>query len=109
MVPYEDHMAKSNDSKQEKTAPAQRPAAIVRQGNLKCLLWRNQGENGAWYTADLVRTFKTESGFQETNKVPADDLLRVAFLAQQSFTKLQELKAQDRAGQQEEHDESPQP
>ncbi len=41
-----------------------KPAATVRQGNLKVVLWKNEGEKGSWYTADLVWTFKTEAGFQ---------------------------------------------
>ena len=90
-------MAKAKSEPTQQSSPNPKPAAIVRQGNLKCLLWRNPSENGPWYTADLVRTFKTESGFQETSKIPADDLLRVAFLAQQAFGQLQHLKAQDRA------------
>ncbi|MCG6157626.1 hypothetical protein [Rubinisphaera margarita] len=100
-------MAKAK-SKSESTSP-QKPAATIRQGNLKCVIWRNEGENGPWYVADLVRTFKTESGFQDTTKVPADDLLRVAFLAQQAFGQLQLLKAQDRQSDSEDHDVSPQP
>ncbi|MAT38066.1 MAG: hypothetical protein CL946_00515 [Ectothiorhodospiraceae bacterium] len=51
---------------------------------------------GSWYLADLVHTFKDESGFHDTNKLPADDQLRVAFLAHQTFSKLQKLKAADR-------------
>ncbi len=90
-------MAKTKAQSVPETSSNPKPAAIVRQGNLKCVLWRNPSENGPWYTADLVRTFKTESGFQETSKIPADDLLRVAFLAQQAFGQLQQLKAQDRA------------
>lgn len=76
------------------------PAATIRLGNLKCVLWRNDGERGPWYVADLVRTFKTESGFQESSKVNADDLLRVAFLAHQAYSELQHLKAADRAAAQ---------
>lgn len=92
-----------------KPSPATRPAATIRQGNLKCVIWRNESDKGPSYMADLVRTFKTESGFQDTSKVPADDLLRVAFLAEQAFGELQHLKAQDRAGRDEAPDESPQP
>ncbi len=88
---------------------AQKPAATIRVGNLKCVLWRNDGAKGPWYVADLVRTFKDESGFHETNKLPADDLLKVAFLAQQAYAQLQDLKAGDRAASQHEFDEAPQP
>lgn len=100
-------MAKAKS--QQQTPPPQKPAATIRQGNLKCVLWRNESEKGPWYVADLIRTFKTESGFQETGKVPADDLLRVAFLAQQAYGELQQLKAQDRTTAAEDQHESPQP
>jgi hypothetical protein len=85
------------------------PAATIRLGNLKCVLWRNEGEKGAWYNVDLVRTFKNESGFHDTHSIPADDLLRVAFLAQQAFEKLQELRSNDRALARHDSDEFPAP
>ena len=83
-------------SDESETASKNGPAATIRQGNLKCVIWRNQSERGPWYNTDLVRTFKDENGYHDTNKIPADDLLRVAFLAQQAFGKVQELKAGDR-------------
>ncbi|WP_437186744.1 hypothetical protein SH668x_000095 [Planctomicrobium sp. SH668] len=91
-------MPKRSQPQAKESTPAHHngPAATLRQGNLKCVIWRNQGERGAWYNAELVRTFKDESGYHDTNKIPADDLLRVAFLAQQAFGKVQELRAGDR-------------
>ena len=86
-----------------------KPAATIRLGNLKCVLWRNEGDNGAFYVADLVRTFKNKSGFHDTNNIPAEDLLRVAFLAQQAYGQLQELKGKDRAAARHESDEFPPP
>jgi hypothetical protein len=93
-------MAKQQPTKREQAPPpaaSHKPAATLRHGNLKCVIWRNEGEKGPWYVADLIRTFKTEAGYQETSKVNADDLLRVAFLAQQAFAEVLELKAADRA------------
>lgn len=101
-------MAKKSTQSSGDTAST-KPAATIRLGNLKCVLWRNESDNGPWHVADLVRTFKNEAGFQETNKVPAEDLLRVAFLAQQAYGKLQELKAGDKAAAQHEFHETPQP
>ncbi|WP_437185139.1 hypothetical protein SH668x_002234 [Planctomicrobium sp. SH668] len=91
-------MAKRPQSPAKETAPAhhQGRAATIRQGNLKCVIWRNESERGAWYNTELVRTFRDESGYHDTNKIPAEDLLRVAFLAQQAFGKVQELRAGDR-------------
>ena len=90
--------AHAQDQTNETASPQHNgPAATIRQGNLKCVIWRNHSDRGPWYNAELVRTFKDESGFHDTNKIPADDLLRVAFLAQQAFGKVQELKASDRA------------
>jgi len=86
-----------------------KPATTIRLGNLKCVLWRNEGDKGSWYAADIVRTFKDATGFHETNKVPAEDLLRVAFLAQQAYSKLQELKAADKVAGQHEFDEPASP
>ncbi len=88
------------------------PAAVVRDGPLKCVLWRNQGEDGPWYAAQLTRVFKTEAGYQETGSIAANDLLRVSFLAQQAYAELLALKAADRAQanhQPEASDEGPDP
>lgn len=89
-----------SSNKRETAAPstaANRPVDTIRHGNLKCVLWKNEGEKGAWYNVDLVRTFRDESGFHDTNKFPADDLLRVAFLAEQAYSRVLELKADDKA------------
>jgi hypothetical protein len=100
----------SNRTRSQQPAPTNPgAAATIRHGNLKCTLWRNEGDNGPWYVADLVRTFKDQSGFQETNKVPADDLLRVSFLAEQAYARLLELKAGDKAALAEELHDTPEP
>ena len=90
-------------------AGSHKPAATIRQGNLKLVLWRNESENGPWYVADVIRTFKDATGFHETNKVSAEDLLRVAFLAQQGYGQWLELKASDKAAAQQEYDDEPHP
>lgn len=79
--------------------PKQRPAASVRDGNLRIVLWRNESEKGPWFNCELSRTFQNENGYQETNKVPASDLLRVAFLAQQAYGEYLELRAKEKADQ----------
>ncbi len=96
-------MAKKAPPTTSETRPTSnaQPAATIRHGNLKCVLWRNEGDKGPWYVADLVRTFKTEAGFQDTNRVAGEDLLRLAFLAQQAYAQVLELKAHDKADRQE--------
>jgi len=100
-------MAKKTSARESEPKPnnTTKPAATIRHGNLKCVVWRNESDKGPWYVADLLRTFKSESGFQETSKVNGDDLLRVAFLATQAYAQVLELKAQDKADRQEGPDE----
>lgn len=85
------------ETAQQAASGGNKPADTIRDGNLKCTIWRNEGEKGPWYAADLVRTFKTESGFKDTHSVPADDLLRVSHLAEKAYDRVLELKAQDKA------------
>ncbi len=98
-----------SERQQPKPQSTNQPAATIRHGNLKLTLWRNEGDNGPWYAASLVRTFRTESGFQEASSVSADDLLRVAFLAQQAYGQFLALKAQDKAALQDGPDDAPVP
>ncbi len=87
-------------SPESSAQPKQRPAASVRDGNLRIALWRNETDDGRpWFNCELSRTFQNENGYQETNRVPASDLLRVAFLAQQAYGEYLELRAQEKADQ----------
>lgn len=74
-----------------------RPAAAVRDGALKATVWRNDSESGPWYSVDLIRSYRTDAGWQDTTSLRSDDLPRVAFLTQRAYEAVRELREADRA------------
>ena len=77
---------------------AQAPAAHVRQGNLEAAIWRNQGENGAFYTVSFSRKFQVEGEWRESSSFRERDVNNLAKLAFDTHTKIQDLKEADREG-----------
>jgi hypothetical protein len=57
-----------------------KPAHKIRCGVLQVTIWRNSGEKGSWYSANLSRGFKTDEGWRETDSLGSDDLLAGAKL-----------------------------
>ena len=57
-----------------------RPAAEVRLGRIKAVIWANAGEDGErWHTVQLTRLYRDEAGqWRSTHSVRRDDLLLVA-------------------------------
>ena len=45
-----------------------------------------QQQNGAWFNVTITRTYKDDDGdFQDSDSFSRDDLLQVAYVAQQAF------------------------
>jgi len=51
------------------------PAHKIRRGVLQVTIWRNSGEKGTWYSANLTRSYKVDEGWRETDSLGQDDLL----------------------------------
>jgi hypothetical protein len=73
-----------------------RPADVIRDGNLKASIWRNEGENGVAYATVLARTYRTEDGaYRESNSFSGSELLRVSELARKAYDRTGELRQND--------------
>ncbi|MCP1469476.1 hypothetical protein J3E64_001151 [Sphingobium sp. OAS761] len=73
------------------------PRETLRDGNLKSSIWRNESENGAYYSATLSRTYKDKDGeLRDTHSFSGPDLLRVSELARKSYERTQELRREER-------------
>ena len=71
-----------------------RPAAEVRLGRIKAVIWANAGEDGErWYTVQLVRLYREADRWQSTHSFRRDDLLLVAKVADLAHSKVCELAA----------------
>lgn len=78
-----------------------KPADVLRDGNLKATLWANNGENGTYITATFAKTYTDKSGKpRDTSSFSGAEMLRVAELARGAYHKSNVLRAQFNANQQ---------
>lgn len=88
-------MSKSNE-RTESNAADNRPADVIRDGNLKASIWRNEGENSVSYATTIARTYKTEDGaYRESNSFTGTELLRVSELARKAYDRTNDLRRDD--------------
>lgn len=80
-----------------------KPAAEFRDGRLKAVIWRNEGENGAFYSTDIIRGYKDKDDNWQDAKggFSGSENLRVARLLGKAHDREIELRANDRAAQAE--------
>lgn len=70
-----------------------RPTDTLRDGNLKATIWENHGKNGSYYTTSFARTYEDKNGnLRDTNSFSGTDLLRIAELAREAYTRSNELR-----------------
>lgn len=73
------------------------PRDVLRDGNLKASIWRNDGDNGPYYATSLSRSYKDRNGeLRDTHSFAGPDLLRVSELARKAYERTQELRRDDR-------------
>lgn len=88
-------MSKSNERETEARTD-NRPADVIRDGNLKASIWRNEGENSVSYATTIARTYKTEDGaYRESNSFTGTELLRVSELARKAYDRTNDLRRDD--------------
>tara|TARA_R110000787_G_scaffold166227_1_gene279242 strand:- start:2066 stop:2389 length:324 start_codon:yes stop_codon:yes gene_type:complete len=88
-----------DDSTQTKDdrAPAQsRPEDVLRDGNLKASIWRNEGERGDYFATTFARTQKDQDGnLRDAHSFVGSDLLKLSELARKSYERTNELRRED--------------
>jgi hypothetical protein len=78
------------------------PRDVLRDGNLKASIWRNDGEQGPFYAVDLARTYRDDQGeLQDSRSFAGGDLLRISELARRCYERLGDLRREDRATEQD--------
>jgi hypothetical protein len=55
-----------------------KPAHKIRRGALTLTVWKNDGDNGPWYSVNLSRSYKKDDQWAESDSFGQDDLLRLA-------------------------------
>ena len=69
------------------------PADVLRDGNIKATIWKNERENGPSYNTTFARTWQDESGaFRDSHSFSGTELLRVSELARGAYARTNELR-----------------
>lgn len=69
----------------DETNEPRRPEDTLREGPLKAAIWRNEGENGAYHSVTVARTYKDRDGnLQDTQSFRPKDMLGLSELARQA-------------------------
>ena len=72
------------------------PRDVLRDGNLKASLWRNESEKGPFYSATLTRTYKDQDGeLRDAHSFSGGELLRVSELARKAYDRTRQLRRED--------------
>tara|TARA_R110002073_G_scaffold230600_2_gene391688 strand:+ start:357 stop:593 length:237 start_codon:yes stop_codon:yes gene_type:complete len=70
------------------------PVDRVRIGRIEAAIWKNRGENGAWHSVTLSRSYKDTAGeFQSTDSLSGTDLLLAAEVIRQAYHRCRELRS----------------
>jgi hypothetical protein len=69
------------------------PEDTLRDQNLKASIWRNDGENGAYYNTAFARTYRDPHGqYHDSHTFGQQDLLRLSELSRSAYNRISELK-----------------
>jgi hypothetical protein len=73
------------------------PADVLRDGNIKATIWKNERENGPSYNTTFARTWQDESGaYRDSHSFSGTELLRVSELARGAYARTNELRHEHR-------------
>ena len=80
-----------------------KPVAEFRDGRLKAVIWRNESENGSFYSTDIVRSYKDKDDNWQDAKggFTGSENLRVARLLEKAHDREIQLRENDRSAQAE--------
>lgn len=73
------------------------PADVLRDGNIKATIWKNERENGPSFSTVFSRTWQDEEGgYRDSHSFSGTELLRVSELARGAYTRTIELRQEHR-------------
>lgn len=84
------------------------PIDEVHDGAVRAKIWRNQGENGAFFSTTLSRLYTDANGeVQETNSFRGADLLKASEAAREAYHREKALKRAEFKEQRRAEQDSP--
>ncbi len=70
-----------------------KPAFSVRDGALKCTIWKNASEKGSFYSVNFSRTYTDAQGnYRDSESFSGSELLRLAHLAGKAYDHVAALR-----------------
>ena len=73
------------------------PLEVLRDGNLKCSIWKNTYGERTIHSVQFRRTYQDKDGnYRDTDSFSKQDLLRLSRLAGQSYDALNRLREEAR-------------
>lgn len=77
----------------EENKMSKKPQTIKAGRGIRAKVWSNENDKGAWKSVTIKRTYKDEDGkFHDSDSFSGDDLLHVAFLAFNIYSRMQRKK-----------------
>ena len=67
------------------TTATNKPAHEIRINGIRATIWKNDTEKGPRYNTTFERSYKDGEQWKTSDSFGRDDLLALAFIAQQSF------------------------
>ena len=64
------------------------PVDVIRDGALKATIWKNNGENGDFFSTTLSKTFEQNGSLHDGNSFTRGDLLRVSELSRRAYARI---------------------
>lgn len=77
------------------TTSNKKPAAQLRDGNIKAAIWSNENEKGTYYSVTFSRTYKDENGYHDATNFSGIELLKLSRLAAKAYDEIAALRSDD--------------
>jgi hypothetical protein len=74
-----------------------KPAHKIRSGALTVTVWKNDGENGPWYSVTPSRSYKKGEAWKDADSYGFDDLMTLAKLLDLAHTWILTQQAERKA------------
>lgn len=76
---------------------ADKPIRTLRDGFLKAVIWKNEGEKGAFYSVQFFRAYKDGNDeWHDVNGFSNGDILKISHLAGKAYDAVAKIRADDR-------------
>ena len=70
------------------------PVEVLRDGFLKATIWKNEGENGTYFSTTLAKTYEKDGQPHDGHSFTGADLLRISELARQAYARIRKYRAE---------------